>query len=134
MTAEIFCMERYRHAKMGARAPASQLLDRRPFERGRGMAFMPRRQEPRWADHRDALRHCVKGAWISRVAINGRTASLEDISKTGLKVRCDVHVQPGADVIVTILGCPPFTGQVIWTRGGAMGLEAPLGSMPPLAR
>jgi len=133
MTAEIICLERYRHANTGSRSSASSLLGKRPLERGLGMASMLRRQEPRWADHRDAPRQRVQGKWMSRVTLNGRAARLEDVSRAGLKVWCDVDAQPGAEVVIAILGCPPLSARVIWRRNGEIGLEAPLASMPPMA-
>ena len=57
MTAEIISLEPYRNAHARSSPSASSLLDKRPLERGQGMAAMLRRQEPRWVDHRDAPRH-----------------------------------------------------------------------------
>jgi hypothetical protein len=133
MTAEIVCLEHYRRAVAGASVSSSPLLEKRPFERGEGMAAMLRRQERRWVDHRDGPRHHVQGTCAPSVTVNGQAARLEDVSSTGLKVRAEVDARLGANLVVAIAGCPSLLARLIWIRDGVMGLEAPMASMSLLA-
>ena len=63
------------------------------------------------------------------VTVNGKTARMEDVSRTGLKVHTDVDALPGARFLLTIAGCPSLSARLIWKRDGVMGLEAPMVSM-----
>ena len=94
---------------------------------------MLRRDEQRWADHRDEPRHSVQGKCMPFVTVNGKAARLEDVSRTGLKVRSDVGAFPGSRLLLAIAGCPPLSARVIWKRDGVMGLEAPVASMSLVA-
>ena len=94
---------------------------------------MLRRDEQRWADHRDEPRHSVQGKCMPFVTVNGKAARLEDVSRTGLKVRSDVDAFPGSRLLLAIAGCPSLSARVIWKRDGLMGLEAPMASMSLVA-
>ena len=129
MTAEVVCLERYRRASAGAAASSSPLLEKQPIERGDGMSVMLRREEQRWVDHRDEPRHQVQGKCLPFVTVNGAAAHLEDVSRTGLKVRSNVDARLGSTLVLAIAGCPSLVARLIWRRNGVMGLEAPRASM-----
>ena len=133
MTAEVVCLESYRRASAGYPVSSSPLLEKRPLERGEGMAAMLRRQEQRWVDHRDGPRHHVQGICVPSVTVNGQAARLEDVSSTGLKVRSEVDARLGSSLVVAIAGCPSLSARLIWRQDGVMGLEAPMASMSLMA-
>ena len=129
MTAEVVSLEHYRRASAARSASPSLLLQKQPLERDQGMAAMLRRDEQRWADHRDEPRHSVQGKCMPLVTVNGSAARLENVSRTGLKIRCDVDAHLGSRLLLTIAGCPSLSARLIWRRGGMLGLEAPMASM-----
>ena len=90
---------------------------------------MLRREEQRWVDHRDEPRHQVQGKCLPFVTVNGAAAHLEDVSRTGLKVRSNVDARLGSTLVLAIAGCPSLVARVIWRRNGVIGLEAPMASM-----
>jgi len=67
------------------------------------------------------------------VTVNGKTACLENVSRSGLKVRSDIDAFPGSRLLLAIAGCPSLSARVIWNRDGVMGLEAPMASMSLIA-
>ena len=67
------------------------------------------------------------------VTVNGKAARLEDVSRSGLKVRSDVGAPPGSRLLLAIAGYPPLSARVVWTGHGEMGLEAPMASMSLVA-
>ena len=45
-----------------------------------------------------------------------------DVSQGGLKIRCEIRLSPGSDVIVTLAGIEPQPGVVRWVDGDLMGI------------
>jgi hypothetical protein len=45
-----------------------------------------------------------------------------DISQGGLKVQCDTRLEPGSDVVVTLVGIEPQPGVVRWAHADQMGI------------
>ena len=133
MTAEVICLERYRRANAPSQTFSSPLLEKRPIEKGEGMVAMLRCDEQRWVDHRDEPRHLVQGKCMPFVTVNGQPARLEDVSRTGLKVRSNVDARLGSTLVLAIAGCASVSARLIWRRDGVMGLEAPIASMSVVA-
>ena len=45
-----------------------------------------------------------------------------DVSQGGLKIRCEVRLSPGSDVVVTLAGIEPQPGVVRWVDDDMMGI------------
>lgn len=45
-----------------------------------------------------------------------------DVSQGGLKIRCEVRLAPGSDVVITLPGIDPQPGVIRWVEGDLMGL------------
>lgn len=126
MTAQIVCLEMVRKAKALPVAPSGLLREKQPVERGRGITATVKREEHRWADHRNEPRHQVEGRCLPFVSLNGTTARLENVSRSGLMVHSVVEASLGSTVMVAIAGCRLVSACVIWKRGDKIGLKAPL--------
>ena len=123
MTAQIVSLDAHRK-----RLASDLLQSKRPCAKGRGMSAMLRREDGRWADHRDEPRHAVDGVSMPLMMVDGQEALLKEVSRSGLRVQSSIVASPGSRVLLEIPGCAPVPARVIWNQDEVIGLEAPMAS------
>lgn len=102
--------------------PAERILAKKqPLENGKAMSGLVRRQTKRAADHRRERRYPSPGDDTARLRVGSRTASLIDMSPSGLQADLDFAVTIGSTLPISFDGFDDLTGEVVWARGGQVG-------------
>ena len=131
MTAEIISMAQFRSNRAGGK-PEPQpgvLRDRRRKNGRQGAPGLVKREEPRWADHRDEQRYAVQDSDPGSLKLGGGYARLENISRTGLMAKANLREDIGAAIVVRFAGCEEMSGNLVWKRDGKVGIQMPNNSM-----
>lgn len=107
----------------------SPLQSRKPA-RGSGIAAMISRQVTRTIDQRHERRFsdAVPGS-DGTVRLAGATASVRNVSASGLKLEAATDAEIGAQVEVAFEGFDAYEGRVVWRCGEETGISLPRGSI-----
>jgi hypothetical protein len=80
-------------------------------------------------EHRGDRRHSVEGILFPDVTLDGKTGSIENLSRSGLMATVETNKAPGSWMQVAVPGCNPLMGKLIWKCGGRVGVEVPFADL-----
>jgi len=110
--------------------PSERILARKqPQPDGKSFSGLIRRRSARVADHRRERRYPPPGGTTGSVEVAQHRAKILNLSASGLQVEFAARAEIGSLLPVVFEGFDGLTGQVVWARGGQLGLALPRDSI-----